>query len=106
MSEKWSTNIFNCFPVLPAFIISYCCPCIIQGISVLEVEGEGGCGECLMGMLCLSIGLSLNRNKLRDKFGIQGNCVADCLAYSCCCHCCLTTQEYIHAVRYTEKINK
>ena len=85
--------MFNCFDPYPLFLFSCICPCIVQGVSVWELESKGGCGECLVGCYCLSIGLALNREKIRSVYKIKGNCIADCLLICCCFYPCMVTQE-------------
>lgn len=79
--------------------MSYCCPCIVQGISIWELDEKGGCGECLIGYYCLPIGLALNREKIRSEFKIKGNCIGDCLLICYCCYPCMVTQEYLHVTQ-------
>ena len=97
MSE-WKANSCDCCNLLPVWLASCICPCIIQGITIWELKQQGGCGECLMGAFCLCVGFALNRNKLRKFYNIKGNCVADCMCYFCCFYSCLSTQEYLHTI--------
>ena len=98
MSGVWEANLCSCFNLLPVCAISCFCPCIVQGISIWELNQSGGCGECLMGCTCLCVGLALNRNRIRKVYRIKGNCIADCLGFFFC-YPCLTTQEFIHITR-------
>ena len=94
--EKWKGNICTCVNLMPVFAASCVCPCVIQGISIWEINQKGGCGECLMAMMCMCVGMSLNRTRIRKHYSIRGSCIADSLGYTCCFHSCLSTQEYLH----------
>jgi Cys-rich protein (TIGR01571 family) len=93
---EWKRNLFNYIGLIPLWLVACFCPCIVQGMSMLELNDHGGCGECLMGAACLCIGFSLNRSHIRNRYDIKGNCIGDCIAYSYCFHSCLVTQEFVH----------
>lgn len=94
--QKWKANCWSCFDLFPLCLFSLLCPCITQGISAWELSQEGGCGQCLIVCYCCCIGMALNRSSLRNNYEIKGNCIADCLLFSCCCYSCMATQEYLH----------
>ena len=90
MSGNWEHGLFGCFGNIGVCIITFFCPCYIQG----KIGGAVG-SSCLLcgciqlipiaGELC-AINL---RKKVRAARNIDGSCLYDCLAVWCCYFCVL-----------------
>ena len=71
------------------------CPCIVAGRNAAAIDEP-----CLLcGFLSLVLfdnitvySTAVIRGRVRDKFGIDGSLVNDCLV-SCCCLCCAHVQH-------------
>ena len=95
----WTSGICDCFSDMSTCCLSCWCPCIQYGKNVEALTKQTCAGPCTT-FFCLQImcfGSSWlvshqTRVDLRAKFGIDGNCCADC----CChlwCRCCAIAQE-------------
>lgn len=100
----WKKGTCDCCEALPAFCIAISCGVpIIQGISHHEMHGgQGGAVACLLSTFCGPIGAAINRQQIRNKYGISGNCFIECLLYTFGLGTCLATQEY-HEVYLSTK---
>lgn len=95
----WTSGICDCFSDMSTCCLSCWCPCVQYGKNVEALTKQACAGPCVT-FFCLQImcfGSSWivshqTRVDLRAKFGIEGNCCADC----CChlwCRCCAIAQE-------------
>ncbi|KAG8755061.1 hypothetical protein FRC14_004390 [Serendipita sp. 396] len=108
--RDWSNGTFSCFGDCMTCCVATWCPCITYGqnktrFEHLEQQGyphpSGGesCGsDCLLHCLltsCLGAGWVLqigSREKIRDRYKIEGGLMGDC-CLSFCCNPCTLTQE-------------
>jgi len=93
MSNNWQNGIFGCCSDIGQCCFAYFCPCIVAGKNA-EAMGEN-C--CLYGFLSTlgCIGLftqSTIRQKIRERYGIEGSFINDIMCY-CCCPLCALVQE-------------
>jgi Cys-rich protein (TIGR01571 family) len=103
-AQSWSASLWGCFNPVDTCLITWCLPCITFGkthhrlrkngnldgyeainTSCLLFFGSGCCGLCW-------IPAAMQRQNVREKYNLQGNCVED-LACSFCCGCCVLVQS-------------
>ena len=92
----WDVKYFDCCLSAPVCLLACICPAITQSMIFFKNQDNSGL-RCLFAQCCCCIGLSINRGKIRERYGIEGSCCMDCILYSCiccCCHACLVSQEY------------
>ena len=96
--DEWTTSLFQCCQDVPGTFDMMCCfPCQYGRMChVLNAESSGAANEldvkwcaiaCILagcGVHCLTLGF---RSKLRERFGISGGFVTDCLASFLCTAC-------------------
>ena len=97
-SGTWSHEMFDCCRN-PIVCCGACCGGIcLQSLAIHEMnQGQDGGTSLLMGCCCGAIGLAINRQKIRTKYGIPGNCFMDFILYCCCSTFlgpCMIAQEY------------
>jgi len=112
--KQWSSSPFDCFADMPICLWSCCCPAVrwagnMEMVGLLtfwvafglfmgfEVLGMAGIG---LGGLAIILMLTYFRNKIRQKFGMDGanecgTVCGDCI-FVCCCSCCAIAQEARH----------
>jgi len=107
--RDWSFGLLDCFSACGPCCLATWCPCVVysknrQRLHNLQYQGTPlpGGGEtyddqCFIngGLTCLGLGWVMQidqRTKVRERYGISGSAVGDCLA-SCCCPTCALTQE-------------
>lgn len=90
----WKAELCDCFKAFPACCIACNSVAILQGFTDNALNGGGGCGACCLAYCLGSIGSAINRNSVRTKYDLPGNCFLDCILYGCCLGTCLATQEY------------
>jgi len=86
---EWKVGLFGCFGNMGLCLASFCVPIIVVGKAAEQVDENGALWAIATGIQPLSA-LYL-RYKIREKSGIEGGCIKDCLI-TCCCFCCATYQ--------------
>lgn len=101
-SGTWSHDMFDCCRN-PIVCCGACCGSIcLQALAIHEMKQgqEGGTSilinTCPLILGCGGVGLAMNRQKIRNQYGIPGNCCMECLMFTfCCCITpCMVAQEY------------
>ena len=93
--SAWQHSLFGCFNDKRLTCMSLICPCITAGLTADEVDEPFLLCGLLSVFPCDNINIYSNaiiRGKVRDKFGIDGSAVEDCLV-SQCCLCCASIQQ-------------
>ena len=96
MSRPWNNQLFD-YMNNPVILLISCLvplgPHLLQVLAVDKVTHGGKCGPYCM-ILCLGvIGSALNRETIRGKLNVEGNCMRSCCAWYCCAFFA-ATQEY------------
>lgn len=98
----WDVRFLDCCFAAPVCMLACFCPAAVQSLTFFKL-GKSTCCRFMFAQYCCCIGLSVNREAIRNskqnetKKNIDGSCCMECLLYSCiccCCHAYLTTQEY------------
>eukprot|EP01103_Thecamoeba_quadrilineata_P019250 TRINITY_DN7706_c0_g1_i1.p1 TRINITY_DN7706_c0_g1~~TRINITY_DN7706_c0_g1_i1.p1 ORF type:complete len:158 (+),score=4.37 TRINITY_DN7706_c0_g1_i1:45-476(+) len=94
--NEWQEGLCGCCSDPESCLLSWCCPCFQFGQNAMAIDGMDSDVMCcsFYMMLCSGNAWILNmiyRMKMRQKFGIEGSCITDCLA-SFCCGCCTLAQ--------------
>lgn len=101
-TKEWSSGLCSCCDDCGICVLSFCCPCIQYGMST-EMFGEGvlfrepSCAVHaiiyiafdIFGLGCIVLGLQ--RQLVREKYGIKGTSFND-FCCSCCCQPCTLAQ--------------
>lgn len=93
MSNDWQNGLCGCFNDITLCIITYIVPCYTHGKNA-EVVGDN-CFLCALAFFVpfLNIfSLTSVRGKIREKQGIEGSCISDCLLTTFCTLCTLVQQ--------------
>eukprot|EP01029_Cantina_marsupialis_P022973 TRINITY_DN565_c0_g2_i4.p1 TRINITY_DN565_c0_g2~~TRINITY_DN565_c0_g2_i4.p1 ORF type:complete len:128 (+),score=19.36 TRINITY_DN565_c0_g2_i4:103-486(+) len=92
-SEEWNVGLFECFDNVDICLVTYFAPCLTFGQTMDRV----GSGPFLLVACCSFVGLycpcSSHRGMVRAKYGIQGDCLSDCLVMAFCGQCALCQME-------------
>ena len=88
-------SLFGCCNDIRLTCTTMFCPCIVAGRNAAAVDES-----CLLcGLLSLVIydnvcvySNAIIRGRIREKFGIDGSAIDDCLV-ACCCMCCACVQH-------------
>jgi Cys-rich protein (TIGR01571 family) len=103
--QPWRIPFFDCFSPLDNRLISWCVPCINYGktdhrMNVdTSMENYGPInGPCLLTAAlywfcpaCLLVPFCMQRQEVREQYGLEGGDCTDCLA-ACFCTCCSVAQ--------------
>jgi len=99
-TATWSHSLFGCLDDIPICLLAWFLPCIPGGRTLSWNENKPpSCPNipmiiyhllCCFGFICCAEWY--NRNKLRQKFGIGGSFLTDCLT-TWCCLCCVLQQD-------------
>eukprot|EP01029_Cantina_marsupialis_P022974 TRINITY_DN565_c0_g2_i5.p1 TRINITY_DN565_c0_g2~~TRINITY_DN565_c0_g2_i5.p1 ORF type:complete len:135 (+),score=30.36 TRINITY_DN565_c0_g2_i5:92-496(+) len=87
-SEQWNVGLFDCFSSMDVCLITYFCPCVTFGKTMERM----GSGPCIL-VACCSCPSTAHRGMVRAKYGIQGDCLSDCLVMAFCGQCALCQME-------------
>lgn len=97
MGERWVADFCGCCNApVPCCLTAYggwlglAC---VQCENKKEMDGDGALIAFALGFFLMCIGAAMNRQKVREKYNLSGNCVLDGFMYLCC-ECCMGTQEY------------
>jgi Cys-rich protein (TIGR01571 family) len=95
MSQVWSFDIFSCFDEPGTCCISCLCPCIQFGEISSEFDQRNcfTCGAAFAILAYCNLDWCLHtytRLEIREKYGIEGSVIEDCLCATCCRACALT----------------
>ncbi|KAG8858124.1 hypothetical protein FRB91_010341 [Serendipita sp. 411] len=108
--REWTNGICDCFGDILTCCIASWCPCIVYSQNRSRYEhleqrgyphpsgGDACSSDCFLhGLLtgCCGLGWVLqigNRERIRNRYKIDGGCFGDCMA-SLCCNPCALTQE-------------
>ncbi|KAA3677463.1 uncharacterized protein DEA37_0004637 [Paragonimus westermani] len=100
--NNWRFRLFD-IPDFGLFALSCCCPCIVFG-SVAQDIGQSY-ALCCLASLCSLLTLQVEcnwlfgcllRDRVRKRYRIRGNLIADCCTY-CCCYACTLNQAALQA---------
>ena len=67
--------------------------CYLQAVAVERAQDKGILAPCMLSCFLLSIGASINRGYIRERYLIDGSFLNDCLVWTFCTSCA-ATQEY------------
>ena len=101
----WQSGLCVCAGSPEVCGLALCCPCVVFGLDMEMLARPTECalgGSCagaaavwvgfgMVGLCCLP--QCLGRGAIRDKHGIEGGLVSDCLETTFC-GCCALVQEY------------
>lgn len=89
--KQWKVGYYNFCQPVDLCIKAFCCPFCFQAKTIEMAFGDDVwitfCLICVKG----SFGFALNRNRIREKYQIQGNLCGDCWDSST--YCCSLMQE-------------
>ena len=91
--SNFNEELFGCFSDIKVCLAGWCLPCCVQAVAVDKANGSGVFIPYLFVCLLGCIGGAVNRGKIRDRFGIEGSFVLDCLLWWFCAECS-ACQEY------------
>ena len=100
--SNFNEDLFGCFSDLKVCLAGWCLPCCVQAVAVDKATGTGALIPCLFVCFLGCIGGAINRGKIRERFGIEGSFIVDCLLWWCCAECS-ACQEY-REVRNKERL--
>ncbi|CAG9331803.1 unnamed protein product [Blepharisma stoltei] len=86
----------GCFSDLYSCLIQDAVPCggcIVNAMATVNATGEKFWGLCAINALTCCIGMANNRQKIRNKFGMNEDWTTDCVSYLFC-NLCTVTQDY------------
>merc|ERR1712126_632758 len=91
-SGEWKHGLCDCFNPVDAYCCYslYCNPCDLYDQSE-HMEPGSGLFSLICGFVCPVIPLIMNRGKVREMDGIEGNGCGDCCTV-CCCPACAAIQ--------------
>jgi Cys-rich protein (TIGR01571 family) len=110
IKDDWYTGTCDCFSDIPICVLSFLFPSIQFFSNVYESEVDNACvcttfyfflniielvvyyGSGGSLSICSFIPRAIIRNKIREKYGIEGSCESDFI-FSICCACCSLAQE-------------
>jgi Cys-rich protein (TIGR01571 family) len=92
LKDDWTSGICDCFSDIPTCLVSFLFPCVrfYLNIQYSKIDNPFVCSVCCI--LEYVIPHSIIRNKIREKYNIQGSCETD-FAQVICCPCCSIAQE-------------
>ena len=90
---EWKNGLCSCLGNIPVCALTYFVPCYVFG-KTAEKNGDDclKCGLVSLVPLANLYFAAQMRASIREKQGIEGSFVNDCLM-SLCCGCCTLTQE-------------
>ncbi|KAJ3498483.1 hypothetical protein NLG97_g1089 [Lecanicillium saksenae] len=103
-AQSWFAGFFDCFQPIDTCLITWCLPCITFGQVQHRMHRSGNlegyepvntsclllCGAACVGCFCVPI--AMQRQSIREKYNLEGNCIED-IARSYCCGCCTIMQN-------------
>lgn len=100
-SKNFFKGIFGCFDNITMCLFAWCVPCggvcmqALDAKSVFSEDKSAGMKACLLAWCCCCFGAAYNRTQLRNKYGLEGSYLVDCLLHWFC-GVCAVTQEWQH----------
>ena len=94
--SNFNEDLFGCMVDMSVCLWGTCVPCgaqCLQAKAVDKATGQGPLVPCLLVTCCSCIGGAINRGKIRERYGIEGSFVNDCVIWWIC-GCCAACQEY------------
>jgi Cys-rich protein (TIGR01571 family) len=103
-SQSWYSQFFGCLTPVDTCLITWCLPCITFGKTHHRLRKNGNLDgyepvntSCLLffGSSCCCLywlPTAMQRQNVREKYNLQGDCITD-LAASFCCGCCVLVQS-------------
>eukprot|EP00998_Keelungia_sp_KM082_P012751 NODE_9137_length_526_cov_251.150376_g9114_i0.p2 GENE.NODE_9137_length_526_cov_251.150376_g9114_i0~~NODE_9137_length_526_cov_251.150376_g9114_i0.p2 ORF type:complete len:112 (+),score=24.20 NODE_9137_length_526_cov_251.150376_g9114_i0:73-408(+) len=90
----WDANLFECLADVKICLVSWCCGVCQLAHQKAVVEGhECGIGDLIITWLCAFCCAVKIRGAIRDKYGIGGSVLTDCLTVWLCGICALSQQH-------------
>lgn len=91
--SDWDTGVFDCMIDPKICIVSlFCMPCQLAFQKSAIEEHECGILDLLWMLACGPCCGVMVRGKIRDKYGIDGSVVTDCLFFWLCSPCAVSQQ--------------
>jgi Cys-rich protein (TIGR01571 family) len=91
--SNFNEELFGCLSDIKVCLLGWCFACCLQAVAVDKATGTGAIVPALLTCCLGCIGAAINRGKIRERFGIEGSFVTDCLIWWCCGPCA-ACQEY------------
>ncbi|PQE04248.1 DUF614 domain protein [Rutstroemia sp. NJR-2017a BVV2] len=101
--SSWATDMWDCFQPAELCLKACCLPCIVYGKTQHRLQNPTLAGyqplnnDCCIWSAAQYCGLGciltlLQRQAIRQKYGIPGDTLEDGF-FSWCCHCCALMQQ-------------
>ena len=94
--SKFQEDLFGCFSECLVCLWGCCIPggvCCMQALAVDKALGTGAIVPYILVWCLWCIGGTINRGKIRTRYGLSGGVVEDCLIWTYCWGCA-GCQEY------------
>ena len=101
MAREWNNRLFDYMSDPMVFLVSCLIPCgpvLLQAAAVDNVTHGGKMSPYCMIMCLGGLGAALNRETIRKKLDLQGNCMSSYCTW-CCCGVFAAVQEYNESVK-------
>ncbi|KAM3517422.1 hypothetical protein NHJ13051_008994 [Beauveria bassiana] len=103
-AQSWFAGFFDCFNPIDTCLITWCLPCVTFGQVQHRIQRSGElegfeplntsclllCGAACVGCFCVPV--AMQRQMIREKYNLEGNCIED-IARTFCCGCCSIVQH-------------
>ncbi|KAN0070285.1 PLAC8 family domain containing protein [Elaphomyces granulatus] len=96
-SRAWSTGFFDCFSPFETCMAGWCCPCFLYGKASARLSDPSLRGyspvniDCILWACIPWVVQTMKRVEIRERYGIEGSAVTDCVG-AFCCGCCSLVQ--------------
>jgi len=94
---NWSSSFFDCCSPVDTCMAGWCCPCFLYGKASARFSDPSLRDYSPLNMDCFLffcipwVVQTMKRIEIRERYGINGSGVTDCLG-ACCCGCCSLVQ--------------
>ena len=103
MDKEWESTLCGCFKDRKSCLMSFFCPCVQYGLNTRAAKDAPvlishnpvlnccayTCVNCAtQGSFYLT---AMQRQIIREKYGLKGSTCTDCLS-ACFCNCCVLSQ--------------
>jgi len=96
-SGTWSSGFCDCFSPVETCMAGWCCPCFLYGKTSARFNDPSLRDYSPLNMDCFLffcipwVVQTMKRVEIRERYGIDGSGVTDCLG-AFCCGCCSLVQ--------------